>query len=667
MASEKESTLILKIKEVGSAILDKMVITLEDLGNIAGKTAEFLKKIPETFMELIAEGEKVKKVNASFEALARSAGLSADAIKEGLVGSAKGLIDDTDLIMAANKGIVTLGQNASKMPEIMDLARKATSIFGGSVVDNFEAMNQSIASGNTRALKHLGIIIDSEQAMNKYAESMGTTASRLNETGRAHAILNAVLEQGNEKFSSIKAQTDSVSASNQRLKVAYSQLYEAVAVATEKAFGASTAQNISNWTEKVKYATNWITYLSGSTTDKAAAKIEILSSNLVGYEAQLKQMQITTVEGDLVGMKMMEAQKKRIADTRAELDMLRQEKMKAASAEEQANRNSVEGQQKKSTAELEIVRKTTFEKAMLVNKGIEQENSMIGANHERRLSNEIKVLDAKIAAEENQTMKLQLVYQQRALLEQQQEELRFNEKNAREVESQTYLNALQTADYEGQMSATINFLEKKIQQESDAQYRLTLIKQKAAAANELAAYQADKRETENKKKALDEREANQRSSFATIATLSSSNNQTLAAIGKAAGITQIAIDTPIAISKALAAFPPPFNFAAAGLVATAMAAQASRIAGVQLAEGGIVKARPGGIQATIGEGGRDEAVIPLENGRIPGTGAGNITIVVNGGLLGDQSSARELAVALDKELLKLRRSNESVSFDGGIT
>jgi len=73
---------------------------------------------------------------------------------------------------------------------------------------------------------------------------------------------------------------------------------------------------------------------------------------------------------------------------------------------------------------------------------------------------------------------------------------------------------------------------------------------------------------------------NRKDTLATISTLSSSSNKELAAIGKAAGITQIAIDTPVAISKAMAAFPPPFNFVAAGLVATAMAAQAARIAGV---------------------------------------------------------------------------------------
>jgi hypothetical protein len=52
-----------------------------------------------------------------------------------------------------------------------------------------------------------------------------------------------------------------------------------------------------------------------------------------------------------------------------------------------------------------------------------------------------------------------------------------------------------------------------------------------------------------------------------------------------------------------------------------------------LADGGIVKARPGGTLAVIGEGGQDEAVVPLRNGRaaLP-TGGGGITINVSGAL-----------------------------------
>lgn len=178
----------------------------------------------------------------------------------------------------------------------------------------------------------------------------------------------------------------------------------------------------------------------------------------------------------------------------------------------------------------------------------------------------------------------------------------------------------------------------------------------------------EKKTADEKKKIDDKRSAeqlqNQKDTFATIATLQNSNNKSLAAIGKAAAITQIAIDTPVAISKALAAFPPPFNFAAAGLVGAAMAAQAARIAGVQLAEGGVIKATPGGIPAIIGEGGRDEAVIPLEDGQVPGSGGVNITI--NGNLIGDEQSLYALAKMLDPQMLKLRQNNESVAFDTGV-
>jgi hypothetical protein len=82
--------------------------------------------------------------------------------------------------------------------------------------------------------------------------------------------------------------------------------------------------------------------------------------------------------------------------------------------------------------------------------------------------------------------------------------------------------------------------------------------------------------------------ANQKDTLNAIATLSSAHNKTLATIGKAAAITSILIDAPVAHEKALAAFPPPFNFIAAGLVDLASAAQIARVSGVQFENGGIV-------------------------------------------------------------------------------
>lgn len=207
-------------------------------------------------------------------------------------------------------------------------------------------------------------------------------------------------------------------------------------------------------------------------------------------------------------------------------------------------------------------------------------------------------------------------------------------------------------------------LDSKIKAQQQILAATTNAQQKLAAQQEIFRLNEQKKEL-----MMDEaRIANQKSTFATIATLSRSNNSTLAAIGKAAGITQIAIDTPVAISKALAAFPPPFNFAAAGLVGAAMAAQAAQIAGVPLAEGGIVLPRPGGTQAVIGEAGQAEAVIPLDRANEFGLGGGGgqVNITFTGPVLGDQVQAREFAMVIDRELLKMRRNNESVAFDSGV-
>jgi hypothetical protein len=53
------------------------------------------------------------------------------------------------------------------------------------------------------------------------------------------------------------------------------------------------------------------------------------------------------------------------------------------------------------------------------------------------------------------------------------------------------------------------------------------------------------------------------------------------------------------------------------------------------------------------------------NGRSVG-GGGGVTIVVNGGMLGDVTSARQFAKAVDEQLFRLRQGRESRAFDDGL-
>ena len=70
---------------------------------------------------------------------------------------------------------------------------------------------------------------------------------------------------------------------------------------------------------------------------------------------------------------------------------------------------------------------------------------------------------------------------------------------------------------------------------------------------------------------------NASSFFGNLASLSRSENRTLAAIGKAAAVTQATIDGVLAVQKALASAPPPTNYALAAAVGVATAANVAQI------------------------------------------------------------------------------------------
>ena len=97
-----------------------------------------------------------------------------------------------------------------------------------------------------------------------------------------------------------------------------------------------------------------------------------------------------------------------------------------------------------------------------------------------------------------------------------------------------------------------------------------------------------------------------------LSKLQNSKSKELVAVGKAAGIAQATVDTArgaIAAYQSLAGIPivgPALGIAAA-------AALTAEIGGVKMAEGGLVKAVTGGVPAVVGEGGSDEAVLPLDN------------------------------------------------------
>lgn len=126
--------------------------------------------------------------------------------------------------------------------------------------------------------------------------------------------------------------------------------------------------------------------------------------------------------------------------------------------------------------------------------------------------------------------------------------------------------------------------------------------------------------------ALDDQLAKRRqttmaSALNNLVSLQNSSNKKMAEVGKAAAIAQSTIDTYKAANaaySAMAGIPvvgPALGAAAAAAAIVAGLNNVAQISGIKLAEGGLVKAVTGGVPAIVGEGGSDEAVLPLDNAR----------------------------------------------------
>lgn len=104
--------------------------------------------------------------------------------------------------------------------------------------------------------------------------------------------------------------------------------------------------------------------------------------------------------------------------------------------------------------------------------------------------------------------------------------------------------------------------------------------------------------------------------FGNMAALSESENKKIAVIGKMAAMAQATVQGALAVQNALAAVPPPMNFALAASVGVMTAANIAQIAGVQFATGGYTG--PGGKYEPAGIVHKGEVVWSQEDVRRAG-------------------------------------------------
>lgn len=495
------------------------------------------------------------------------------------------------------------------------------SVYSGDQITNAQAVIQAqigsrqVTTELTRAIMDFATAqkMDLASAAEIVGKSIGTSTNalarqgiQLNETASASEKMASVIDQLNAKFGGQAAAAAQGLGSLDQFKNKIDDVFESI--------GAKLAPIVGAFIQSFTKVSD-VFRQTDSFADSIASTFDFLG------RLTLKVTTFIQALGDTIGIRL--AASVEILKQAANLNL---EGMKnAAKLAYDEMGNAIEQRYSTLNAALE-----QMDNARLAQKqsSIQQEQAMEQEAHANKMARRME----EGIAETNQALEKQI------------------------AEDQAIIAQIGASD-EQKLQAKIAALDKQLQAETNAKVKQKLLSDKY----NLIQQQDEIKRRDHAKKIDEEIARNRQSTLSIIAGMQNESNDTLAAIGKAAALTQIAIETPVAIARALSAFPPPFNFAAAAAVGAAMAAQAARVSGIKLAEGGIVRATPGGVPAIIGEGGKDEAVIPLDKG-MSSIGS-NVTVNVYGGLLGDAASAREFAVAVDRELLELRRSNQSVAFD----
>lgn len=268
------------VKKLGeSKNIDGLVNSIAEIAPMLGIIGVAAFGLKEAF-DAVFDAEKIERVRAQFDMFAKSAGIAADELKEGLVAASKGLAGETEILEAANKALSTMGDSTFDLTRNMDLATKVTQVFGGTVIDSFNTLNKAVETGNVRMLRQYGVIVDTDKVLRTYAASIGKYKDDLTELEKKHAVGNAALEKLGGNLKDVQVKTDTLTVSTAKLNTEWTELKDGFVLLVEKVFKPVFLPVVNAVTDAVHGLGVALKQTFGDAAQKNAAGIEILKDKL---------------------------------------------------------------------------------------------------------------------------------------------------------------------------------------------------------------------------------------------------------------------------------------------------------------------------------------------------------------------------------------------------
>lgn len=192
----------------------------------------------DTVKDMTLEGAKIGDIEDNFEHLTSSAGRLGSTLLGELRTGTHNTISDLELIKVANADLAAGVDLTDK--QFRTMANGAFALAQAKGIDVKQALddvNDAILKGQARGVQYLTGRIDIAAAEDTFATSLGTTADRLNDEGKAQAARIAILDAVSKATGRLGDQTDGLDEIIDQISTKWDNFYEQLS----KAIGTSPA------------------------------------------------------------------------------------------------------------------------------------------------------------------------------------------------------------------------------------------------------------------------------------------------------------------------------------------------------------------------------------------------------------------------------------------
>jgi hypothetical protein len=130
------------------------------------------------------------------------------------------------------------GLTADQLERLGSVAKNAGTILGRDVTDSFNRLTRGAIKAEPELLDELGIIVRIDDAAQNYARTIGKNAKDLTQFEKSQAVVNAVLEQGEQKFQDVGNSVNQVAQFGAAFQDTFKELSEPIAAVANFISGA---------------------------------------------------------------------------------------------------------------------------------------------------------------------------------------------------------------------------------------------------------------------------------------------------------------------------------------------------------------------------------------------------------------------------------------------